>query len=41
MKETKDPFFNFIYDSDPLEQISWDNVVLVGDVAYPTTSQAV
>lgn len=37
MKETKDPFINFIYDSDPLEQIFWDNVVLVGDAAHPTT----
>uniref|UniRef100_A0A2N9IIS1 FAD-binding domain-containing protein n=1 Tax=Fagus sylvatica TaxID=28930 RepID=A0A2N9IIS1_FAGSY len=37
MKETKDPFLNFIYDSDPLEQIFWDNVVLVGDAAHPTT----
>ncbi|KAI4316283.1 hypothetical protein L6164_024278 [Bauhinia variegata] len=37
MKETKDPFINFIYDSDPLERIFWDNVVLVGDAAHPTT----
>lgn len=37
MKETEDPFLNFIYDSDPLEQIFWDNVVLVGDAAHPTT----
>ncbi|KAG7973158.1 hypothetical protein I3843_07G214500 [Carya illinoinensis] len=37
MKETKDPFLNFIYDADPLEQIFWDNVVLVGDAAHPTT----
>ncbi|KAE8056420.1 hypothetical protein FH972_013195 [Carpinus fangiana] len=37
MKETEDPFLNFIYDSDPLEQIFWDNAVLVGDAAHPTT----
>ncbi|KAK7260857.1 hypothetical protein RIF29_27156 [Crotalaria pallida] len=37
IKETKDPFLNFIYDSDPLERIFWDNVVLVGDAAHPTT----
>ncbi|KAE9589007.1 hypothetical protein Lal_00012592 [Lupinus albus] len=37
IKETKDPFLNFIYDSDPLENIFWDNVVLVGDAAHPTT----
>ncbi|KAL2318109.1 hypothetical protein Fmac_031985 [Flemingia macrophylla] len=37
MKETKDPFLNVIYDSEPLENIFWDNVVLVGDAAHPTT----
>ncbi|GMH07008.1 hypothetical protein Nepgr_008848 [Nepenthes gracilis] len=37
MKQTKEPFLNVIYDSDPLEQIFWDNVVLVGDAAHPTT----
>ncbi|KAI4316282.1 hypothetical protein L6164_024277 [Bauhinia variegata] len=37
MKETKDPFINLIFDSDPLEKIFWDNVVLVGDAAHPTT----
>lgn len=37
MKETKEPFINVIYDCDPLEQIFWDNVVLVGDAAHPTT----
>lgn len=37
MKETKEPFLNFIYDSDPLEKIFWDNVVLVGEAAHPTT----
>ena len=37
MKETKDPFLNFIYDCDPLGKIFWDNVVLVGDAAHPTT----
>ena len=41
MKETKNPFLNFIYDSDPLEQIFWNNVVLIGDVANPTTPHAV
>ncbi|XP_038886774.1 aurachin C monooxygenase/isomerase-like [Benincasa hispida] len=37
VKETKDPFINVIYDCDPLEQIVWDNVVLVGEAAHPTT----
>ncbi|XP_030543121.1 aurachin C monooxygenase/isomerase-like [Rhodamnia argentea] len=37
MRETKEPFINAIYDCDPLEQIVWDNVVLVGDAAHPTT----
>ncbi|GAU15118.1 hypothetical protein TSUD_08560 [Trifolium subterraneum] len=37
MKETKEPFLNFIYDSDPLENIFYDNVVFVGDAAHPTT----
>ncbi|XP_022131857.1 uncharacterized protein LOC111004901 [Momordica charantia] len=37
IKETKEPFINVIYDRDPLEQLVWDNVVLVGDAAHPTT----
>ncbi|XP_030543124.1 6-hydroxynicotinate 3-monooxygenase-like isoform X2 [Rhodamnia argentea] len=37
MKETKEPFINVIYDCDPLERVFWDNVVLVGDAAHPTT----
>ncbi|KAF3958412.1 hypothetical protein CMV_016687 [Castanea mollissima] len=37
IQETKDPYLNLIYDTDPLEQIFWDNVVLVGDAAHPTT----
>ncbi|KAK9141605.1 hypothetical protein Syun_011005 [Stephania yunnanensis] len=37
MKETSEPFVNVIYDCDPLEQVVWDNVVLVGDAAHPTT----
>ncbi|CAL8104878.1 unnamed protein product [Prunus armeniaca] len=41
IKETRDPFINAIYDSEPLEQIYWDNVVLVGDAAHPTTPHAV
>ncbi|KAI4376919.1 hypothetical protein MLD38_014624 [Melastoma candidum] len=40
MKETKDPFINVIYDCDPLEKIVWDNIVLVGDAAHPTTPHA-
>ncbi|KAL7225125.1 hypothetical protein ACSBR1_020433 [Camellia fascicularis] len=35
MKETEEPFINVIYDCDPLEQIVWDNAVLVGDAAHP------
>ncbi|XP_073275332.1 uncharacterized protein [Primulina huaijiensis] len=37
IRETNQPFMNVIYDSEPLEQIVWDNVVLVGDAAHPTT----
>ncbi|KAK2987370.1 hypothetical protein RJ640_007057, partial [Escallonia rubra] len=37
IKETKQPFLNIIYDCDPLEKILWDNVVLIGDAAHPTT----
>ncbi|KAK7293640.1 hypothetical protein RJT34_16512 [Clitoria ternatea] len=37
IKETKNPFLNMIYDSDPLGKIFWDKVVLVGDAAHPTT----
>ncbi|CAK9312856.1 unnamed protein product [Citrullus colocynthis] len=37
VRETKDPFINVIYDCDPLEQLVWDNVVLVGEAAHPTT----
>ncbi|KAK3212561.1 hypothetical protein Dsin_017267 [Dipteronia sinensis] len=37
VEETKDPFINVIYDCDPLTQIFWDKVVLVGDAAHPTT----
>ncbi|KAL9440110.1 hypothetical protein AB3S75_018883 [Citrus x aurantiifolia] len=37
IKETKEPFLNLIYDCDPLTQIYWDNVVLIGDAAHPIT----
>ncbi|XP_015571627.1 6-hydroxynicotinate 3-monooxygenase isoform X2 [Ricinus communis] len=37
MKDTKEPFLNIMYDCDPLEQIVWDRVVLIGDAAHPTT----
>lgn len=37
IKETKDPFLNVIYDSEPLGQVVWNNVVLIGDAAHPTT----
>ncbi|KAL0557670.1 hypothetical protein IC582_006220 [Cucumis melo] len=37
VKETKEPFINVIYDRNSLEQLVWDNVVLVGDAAHPTT----
>ncbi|PON57938.1 FAD/NAD(P)-binding domain containing protein [Parasponia andersonii] len=36
-QETKEPFVNVICDSDPLERLFWDNVVLAGDAARPTT----
>ncbi|BAT82302.1 hypothetical protein LR48_Vigan187s001700 [Vigna angularis] len=41
IKETREPFLNFIYDSDPLEKIFWEKVVLVGDAAHPTTPHCV
>ncbi|CAN6456218.1 unnamed protein product [Victoria cruziana] len=37
MKATADPFINVIYDCDPLTKLHWDNVVLVGDAAHPTS----
>lgn len=37
IRETKHPFMNVIYDSEPLERFVWDNVVLVGDAAHPIT----
>ncbi|KAH9760859.1 FAD binding 3 domain-containing protein [Citrus sinensis] len=37
IKETKEPFLNLIADCDPLTQIYWDNVVLIGDAAHPIT----
>ncbi|KAI3512365.1 hypothetical protein L1887_19680 [Cichorium endivia] len=37
IKETKQPFLNVIYDCNPLKQIVWDRVVLIGDAAHPTT----
>ncbi|XP_047966725.1 aurachin C monooxygenase/isomerase-like [Salvia hispanica] len=37
IRETKDPFLNVIYDCEPLGQIVWQNVVLIGDAAHPTT----
>ncbi|CDP04812.1 unnamed protein product [Coffea canephora] len=37
IKETKEPFLNVMYDCEPLKQIFWDNVVLIGDAAHPTT----
>ncbi|KAJ6804378.1 uncharacterized protein M6B38_182940 [Iris pallida] len=40
MRQTKAPFINLIYDSDPLPRLVWDNVVLVGDAAHPTTPHA-
>ncbi|TQD76122.1 hypothetical protein C1H46_038344 [Malus baccata] len=40
IRETKEPFINAINDSEPLEKIYWDNVVLVGDAAHPTTPHA-
>ncbi|CAI9784814.1 unnamed protein product [Fraxinus pennsylvanica] len=37
MRETKEPFLNAIYDSEPLERVVWDNVVLIGDAAHPVS----
>ncbi|KAH6836767.1 oxidoreductase family protein [Perilla frutescens var. hirtella] len=35
MQATEEPFLNAIYDSEPLDQFYWDNVVLIGDAAHP------
>lgn len=37
VKHTKEPFINVMYDCNPLDRVFWDNVVLVGDAAHPTT----
>lgn len=37
MRETKEPFLNAIYDSEPLGQFYWDNIVLIGDAAHPVS----
>ncbi|CAM6116199.1 unnamed protein product [Calypogeia fissa] len=37
MKLTPKPFINAIYDRDPLKQLAWGRVVLVGEAAHPTT----
>lgn len=37
IQETKEPFVNVIYDGDPLKRQFWENVVLVGAAAHPTT----
>lgn len=37
IRETNEPFLNVIYDSEPLDRVFWDNVVLIGDAAHPTT----
>jgi len=36
-RETNEPFINIIYDCDHLEQIFWDNMVLIGEASHPTT----
>ncbi|KAK6119477.1 hypothetical protein DH2020_046781 [Rehmannia glutinosa] len=35
IRETKEPFLNAIYDCEPLDQLYWDKVVLIGDAAHP------
>jgi 2-polyprenyl-6-methoxyphenol hydroxylase-like FAD-dependent oxidoreductase len=37
MEATPAPFINAIYDRDPVDQIVWGNVALVGDAAHPTS----
>lgn len=41
MKQTKEPFINVIYDCDPLQQLFWERVVLVGDAAHPTSPHGI
>ncbi|KAL3689483.1 hypothetical protein R1sor_015792 [Riccia sorocarpa] len=37
IRVTPDPFINAIYDKNPLKQLVFSRVVLVGDAAHPTT----
>lgn len=37
MNLTPKPFINAIYDREPLKQLVWGRVVLVGEAAHPTT----
>ncbi|CAM6096248.1 unnamed protein product [Calypogeia fissa] len=40
MKLSPRPFINGIYDKDPVKQLAWRRVVLVGEAAHPTTLHA-
>ncbi|KAH9323536.1 hypothetical protein KI387_018175 [Taxus chinensis] len=37
MKATAEPFINVLYDREPLKQLVWGRVVLVGEAAHPTS----
>ncbi|KAJ7528061.1 hypothetical protein O6H91_16G081800 [Diphasiastrum complanatum] len=41
MQSTKFPFVNAIFDRDPLKQIVWGHVVLVGEAAHPTSPHGI
>ncbi|KAK9804597.1 hypothetical protein WJX73_005860 [Symbiochloris irregularis] len=40
VKTTEKPFISIIFDREPLQQIVWDRVALVGEAAHPTTPHA-
>ena len=41
MQATPLPFINAIYDQDPLKEIVWGHVALVGDAAHPISPHGV
>lgn len=40
MQTTEKPFISIIFDREPLQQIVWDRVALVGESAHPVTPHA-
>lgn len=40
MRVTPAPFINAIFDKEPLKQLVWGRIVLVGEAAHPTSPHA-